>query len=297
MLRRRSLWLWWLAFGLAFLGACHRAPAAAPTAMPSPPQASLASPTLPPPTLVLPTATPNLQQNTPFDQPRYTLQQTFPRVAQDEQGEPITLTLGLPGATVEVTDQALVVAGVTFPYRWDPPLLYVDMRPGVTVAFQVEAGQDTLTLRYADTGDVAAVLAPWSSTAAEITPAAQAPTPTLPPSPTPAPYPTPTPQIYCASFPSHLHTGMVAYVSPFPPQSNNVRTGPGKQYSIIGLIDPNELVYVAEGPVCADHFTWWRVTSYRDGLTGWTVEGDANAYWLLPCTPDQCGVEQPVLAP
>jgi hypothetical protein len=77
-------------------------------------------------------------------------------------------------------------------------------------------------------------------------------------------------------------TGLKAYVSFDPPLANRVRELPGRQARILGQIQPGTVVTILEGPNCANNWVWWRVQS-NEGLAGWTAEGDANTYWLLPC--------------
>ena len=81
-----------------------------------------------------------------------------------------------------------------------------------------------------------------------------------------------------------LKLGDWAQVSIDPPLPNRVRIQPSSSGRIIGQILPGENVLVVDGPRCADGYTWWFVRSL-DGLEGWTVEGDARAYWLVPLPP------------
>ncbi len=69
-------------------------------------------------------------------------------------------------------------------------------------------------------------------------------------------------------------------VSLNPPMSQNVRKEPGLTGQRLGRLKPGEIVWIANGPRCADDLTWWFVQSLT-GLEGWTAEGDAKAYWLL----------------
>ena len=111
------------------------------------------------------------------------------------------------------------------------------------------------------------------------------------------PLATPTPYQACPS-PSpltRLWVGGYAAVSLDPPLPNNVREGPGTNYPLIGDIQPGYPMEILDGPECANNWTWWKVRSLADGLVGWTAEGDAKGYWLIPCPPDsECGsVGQP----
>jgi hypothetical protein len=77
-----------------------------------------------------------------------------------------------------------------------------------------------------------------------------------------------------------LKLGDWAMVSLDPPLPNKVRSQPGSSNELVGQIQPGENVQVVEGPRCADGYAWWFVRSLA-GLEGWTVEGDANGYWLV----------------
>jgi hypothetical protein len=82
--------------------------------------------------------------------------------------------------------------------------------------------------------------------------------------------------------PSRLQTGQLAEVSLYPDVPNNVRQNPDLDAKLLGKIQPGEVVKIREGPACADGLVWWRVRSQRSTLAGWTAEGDADDYWLVP---------------
>lgn len=92
-----------------------------------------------------------------------------------------------------------------------------------------------------------------------------------------------TPWPACAgSRDSRLRVGAFATVSKDPPQANNVREAAGVNQLKVGQIQPGERVKVIDGPVCVEHWTWWKIQSQDAGLTGWTAEGDEDNYWLVP---------------
>lgn len=67
-----------------------------------------------------------------------------------------------------------------------------------------------------------------------------------------------------------------------PGSSNNLRDTPSTSGALLGQIPGAGRFSVLDGPVCSDNTAWWLVS---DGvLTGWTAEGMANDYWLLPDT-------------
>lgn len=101
-----------------------------------------------------------------------------------------------------------------------------------------------------------------------------------------------TPWTPCeGGYETHLFKGGYAYVNPVPPAPNIVRLVPDAASSQTGLIQPNELVEVVDGPQCSGGWVWWNVTSKKTGLSGWTAEGDGASYWVLPCLVDgsECG--------
>ena len=85
-----------------------------------------------------------------------------------------------------------------------------------------------------------------------------------------------------AVYTSRLKVGDKAYVSYDPPLANNVREEPHKDSKLLGKIKPGEEVTIIKGPSCSNGWIWWKITAKKDGLTGWTAEGDADGYWLVP---------------
>jgi len=114
------------------------------------------------------------------------------------------------------------------------------------------------------------------------------PNPEASDSPTPYPSSTPTPEprptwFPCAgTYPSRLNVGDRAFVSTDPPLPNRVRTNPDPESTINGYLDVAEKIEILEGPVCSATWIWWRVRSLEKNLSGWTAEGDAENYWLVP---------------
>ena len=73
-------------------------------------------------------------------------------------------------------------------------------------------------------------------------------------------------------------------VSKDPPLPNKIHSQPGISSETIGDVQPGETMLIEDGPRCADGYAWWYVHSFV-GMEGWTAEGDAEAYWLVPHKP------------
>lgn len=81
---------------------------------------------------------------------------------------------------------------------------------------------------------------------------------------------------------SRLHVGDHAYVSYDPPLPNRVRAQPNVDSPLIGSLAVGEKMEILQGPICAGGWVWWQIKSLEQNLTGWTAEGDASSYWLVP---------------
>lgn len=107
-----------------------------------------------------------------------------------------------------------------------------------------------------------------------------------------------TPYVECLfTYPSHLYLGAHAVVSRTPPKANRLRAEPGTQggdSTVIGWILPDEEIVLLQGPICAEGWAWWKVTSITSGQSGWTSEGDGENYWLVPLHTESAdqGAEQ-----
>jgi hypothetical protein len=102
----------------------------------------------------------------------------------------------------------------------------------------------------------------------------------------------PIPSMPCeGAYETHLFKGGFAFVNPVPPEPNLVRIEPNANSAQIGLVQPNELMEITDGPQCSGGWVWWQITSKKTGLSGWTAEGDGASYWVLPCPlhGSECG--------
>lgn len=75
---------------------------------------------------------------------------------------------------------------------------------------------------------------------------------------------------------ARLQVGQNAVVLPGP--KNNVRTAAAINATVINQISPGEVLYVEQGPICANGYNWYRVRNNR--IVGWTAEGGEGVYWL-----------------
>lgn len=87
------------------------------------------------------------------------------------------------------------------------------------------------------------------------------------------------------SYPSRLRAGIRAKVNEKPPLANRVRSQPAVSARIVGRLEPGEEFIILDGPRCSNSWVWWYVEA-KDGLRGWTAEGDKNTYWLSPLYVD-----------
>ncbi len=86
----------------------------------------------------------------------------------------------------------------------------------------------------------------------------------------------------CApGLPPRLSVGDQAYVIDLMTGGNIIRAGAGRTEERVGMAPVNSVLTILAGPVCADDLFWYQVQT-ADGLTGWTVEGEAGDYYLGP---------------
>lgn len=88
-----------------------------------------------------------------------------------------------------------------------------------------------------------------------------------------------------APYLSRVQAGATVEISSDPPLPNRVRSSAGTEGDILGYLQPGEQAQVLEGPACVNQWVWWRVRSLSGDLEGWTAEGDADGYWLVPVAP------------
>lgn len=94
------------------------------------------------------------------------------------------------------------------------------------------------------------------------------------------------------ALPTRLQVSGYAYVDPDPPLPNNLRSEAGTDNELIGEIQAGQAMQILAGPECVDGSVWWQVRALETELVGWTVEGDGQDYWLIPCASEaECEAE------
>ena len=87
-----------------------------------------------------------------------------------------------------------------------------------------------------------------------------------------------------------LRVGIQAEINTTQGDRLNMRSAPGTGYDILTQLPNNEVVTIAEGPVDAQGFTWWRIETPGD-QTGWVVERVNDIQTLI--TRDTATTRQP----
>lgn len=117
-----------------------------------------------------------------------------------------------------------------------------------------------------------------------ITPSEIIPTPIVPPTTVPtAPVESSSSGDTCPGAPpQRLEVGGYAYVCT-KSDPVRLRTGTGSNYNTKTSLKTGTEVYVADGPVCANNWSWWWVETDA-GESGWMAEGgdSVDPYFLCP---------------
>ncbi len=88
----------------------------------------------------------------------------------------------------------------------------------------------------------------------------------------------------CPAYTGDFKPGTFGYISLFPPYENLVRSGAGKNYSTVGLIEIGGWVKILAEPVCDDNGYVWLNVQSAVGSSNWTAGGHKTAQWIIPCT-------------
>lgn len=88
-----------------------------------------------------------------------------------------------------------------------------------------------------------------------------------------------TPTFTCPSAPpTRLQVGDQVQVTFTDGSPNRIRQSPASS-TILGSAPEGTKMVILEGPECKNERVWWKVTT-ENGYTGWTAEGNMDAYWL-----------------
>lgn len=128
---------------------------------------------------------------------------------------------------------------------------------------------------------------PTTSVEAWATLTAFSPPPTaVPPTPVPPVFmPTATPAAPAPpappAAPGGLYVGGQARVQTTAGDRLNVRTGPGRSFSVLAQAGNGDLVTIVGGPTPADGYVWWQIR-LASGTVGWSVEAADGVQTLVP---------------
>jgi Bacterial SH3 domain len=149
-------------------------------------------------------------------------------------------------------DGLLYMPGILNPA--DPPQLYlVNTRDGLDQGTVVWTGKDGAQIRLVQTpGNMqfTGPFAPWKQLSA------------------------PTTALSVRDMPPNapvLTVGKLAIVNTTQGDKLRVRSGPGRSFAVVAMLDKGTLVTLLEGPRDADGLTWWRIRA-PSGAEGWVVE-------------------------
>lgn len=94
-----------------------------------------------------------------------------------------------------------------------------------------------------------------------------------------------TPTLACAGAPrTRLIVRERARVTMEEESPLNMREGAGTSFQVIAQLDPGEIVFVLEGPVCSQRYAWYKVEF--DDIEGWIAEGNASIYFVEVYPPE-----------
>jgi serine/threonine protein kinase len=215
---------------------------------------------------------------TPSD---YPVNQPAPVISQSRRKWPVILAAGIGVACLALV--ALAVLGAVLWKGYNTAVSGTQItrtaavEPGTTLSLTREASSPTQPAATATSNQNTAPLSPTITRAAP-TPARPTLTPTEDTAGFLAPPYQPIPG--CAS--SHIHLKDWVLIT-YGGGRNSLRSTPDThpKDNKIGVIEPGELIYVIEGPVCNYGWLLWKVKT-ATGLEGWTPETDGKGFFLEP---------------
>lgn len=157
------------------------------------------------------------------------------------------------------------------------PLPDEDYEPRPTSGYRIIVSFRGATYDYRVTRDGArVVLCPTGGVTPSPTPHIAAPTPL----PTTPPTATPRGRDVCPdALPTRLAVGQSARAADrgAPIQ---LRAAPGIDRTVVGSVQPGQMLIIVSGPECGSSQVWWQVDYQR--LIGWMFEAQNDVYWLEP---------------
>jgi uncharacterized protein YfaS (alpha-2-macroglobulin family) len=93
--------------------------------------------------------------------------------------------------------------------------------------------------------------------------------------------PPPAASVNCPGAPAtRLKVGATVIVLSDDPRPIRVRSSAGLNGTQIAQLPPGTQMTVVGGPVCADGYVWWKITTSDKKTTGWAAEGDSQHYFM-----------------
>ncbi len=120
----------------------------------------------------------------------------------------------------------------------------------------------------------------WAVLTSFSPPPTATPLPVAVPTVTPAAPAPPAPPAPPAA-PSGLYVGGQARVQTTAGDRLNVRTGPGRSFSVAVQARNGEIVTIVGGPTTANGYVWWQIR-LSEGTVGWAVESADGVQTLVP---------------
>ncbi|MGQ9887298.1 MAG: SH3 domain-containing protein [Aggregatilineales bacterium] len=200
----------------------------------------------------------------------------------DEVREPVLTVRHV--TSVEGTIGGFIVAASPTSGPGGTTIYSVSTRPGSPDYFTpVSVWNSTLGANYRivwvsdENATPAASVEAWAVLTSFSPPPTAAPLPVVAPTATPAAPAPPAPP----AVPGGLYVGGQARVQTTAGDRLNVRTGPGRSFSVAVQARNGEIVAIVGGPTAADGYVWWQIR-LSEGTVGWAVESADGVQTLIP---------------
>ncbi|HVO41945.1 MAG TPA: Ig-like domain-containing protein, partial [Aggregatilineales bacterium] len=91
----------------------------------------------------------------------------------------------------------------------------------------------------------------------------------------------PAASVSCPGAPvTRLKVGANGVVLSDDPRPIRVRSTAGLKGTQVAMLPPGTTFKIVDGPICADSFVWWKLTTTDKKTTGWVAEGDSQHYFI-----------------